>query len=166
MPKRQPRTSRSTEWTFTRRRQRCAIRCQLPFRTPIMPALRPDISRLGCLLASGCWSLLTQNRARPFVSSALEAPHVTRGNSMKKVKRATNDNMRQEYDFASMEGGVRGKYVRRLRAKSNLVLLDPELAEAFPTDAAVNEALRAVLKAASVVHTRRRRTTTSTVPRK
>jgi hypothetical protein len=59
--------------------------------------------------------------------------------------------MRREYDFASTKGGVRGKYVNRLRAGTNLVLLDPTLAEAFPTDAAVNQALRAVLNMAKVV---------------
>jgi len=59
--------------------------------------------------------------------------------------------MRPEYDFASMKGGVRGKYVTQYRAGTNIVLLDPELAEAFPTDAAVNHALRAVLKMAEVV---------------
>ena len=59
--------------------------------------------------------------------------------------------MRPEYDFASMEGDVRGKYVTQYHAGTNLVLLDPELAEAFPTDAAVNDALRAVLKMAEVV---------------
>jgi len=59
--------------------------------------------------------------------------------------------MRPEYDFASMKGGVRGKYVKRIRAGTNLVLLDPELSEAFPTDAAVNQALRAVLNIAKVV---------------
>ncbi len=59
--------------------------------------------------------------------------------------------MRPEYDFASMKGGVRGKYVRRYRAGTNLVLLEPDVAEAFPNDAAVNEALRAVLRATRVV---------------
>ena len=59
--------------------------------------------------------------------------------------------MRPEYDFASMKGGVRGKYVRRYRAGTNLVLLEPEVAQAFPNDAAVNEALRAVLRATRVV---------------
>ena len=59
--------------------------------------------------------------------------------------------MRPEYDFASMKGGVRGKYVRRYRAGTNLVLLEPEVARAFPDDAAVNEALRAVLRATRVV---------------
>jgi hypothetical protein len=32
--------------------------------------------------------------------------------------------MRPEYDFASMKGGVRGKYVTQYRAWRNLVLLD------------------------------------------
>jgi hypothetical protein len=59
--------------------------------------------------------------------------------------------MRPEYDFAAMKGGVRGKYVWRYRAGTNLVLLEPEVAEAFPNDAAVNEALRAVLRATRVV---------------
>ncbi len=70
---------------------------------------------------------------------------------MKKANRKSIDDMRPEYDFASMKGGVRGKYVNRYRAGTNLVLLDPELAEAFPTDAAVNQALRAVLTVTKVV---------------
>ena len=49
-----------------------------------------------------------------------------------------------------MKGGVRGKYVNKYRAGANLVLLDPEVARAFPTDAAVNQALRAVLTVAKV----------------
>ena len=53
--------------------------------------------------------------------------------------------MRPEYDFASMKGGVRGKYVKKYRAGTNLVLLDPDVAAAFPNDAAVNRALRPVM---------------------
>lgn len=64
---------------------------------------------------------------------------------MKKANRRFANDVRPEYDFASMKGGIRGKYVTRYRAGTNLVLLDPELAEAFPSDAAVNQALRAVL---------------------
>ena len=64
---------------------------------------------------------------------------------MKKASRKSANDMLPEYDFASMKGGVRGKYATQYRAGTNLVLLDPELAEVFPTDAAVNEALRAVL---------------------
>ncbi len=64
---------------------------------------------------------------------------------MKKDNRKSVNDMRPEYDFASMKGGVRGKYVTQYRAGTNLVLLDPEVAEAFPTDAAVNQTLRAVM---------------------
>ncbi|MGD1155486.1 MAG: hypothetical protein ABSA41_06610 [Terriglobia bacterium] len=70
---------------------------------------------------------------------------------MKKANRKSTNDMRPEYDFASMKGGVRGKYVKRYREGTNLILLDPELAEAFPTDAAVNDALRAVLKMTETV---------------
>jgi hypothetical protein len=63
-------------------------------------------------------------------------------------KNRTND-MHPEYDFSSMKGGVRGKYAARYRAGTNLMLLDPEVARAFPTDAAVNQTLRAVLEMAN-----------------
>jgi hypothetical protein len=43
--------------------------------------------------------------------------------------------MRPEYDFASTKGGVREKYVRPFREGPNIVLLDPEVAEAFSTRA-------------------------------
>jgi hypothetical protein len=61
------------------------------------------------------------------------------------------DDLRPEYDFASMRGGVRGKYTEQFRKGSNLVLLEPEIAEAFPSDAAVNEALRGVLSTTRAV---------------
>jgi len=70
---------------------------------------------------------------------------------MKKARKRSEDTMLPEYDFASMKGGVRGKYVKRLRAGSNLVLLEPDVAAAFRTDAAVNKALRAALDAAAAV---------------
>ena len=66
---------------------------------------------------------------------------------MKKASKREPDEMRAEYDFSSLKGGVRGKYARRFRAGTNLVLLEPEVAKAFPTDAAVNEALRTILRA-------------------
>lgn len=68
------------------------------------------------------------------------------------------DELRPEYDFASMKGGVRGKYADRYRTGTNLALLEPEVAQAFPTDQAVNEALRTVLKAAEGIP--RNKTTT------
>ncbi len=66
---------------------------------------------------------------------------------MKKGNKAVPDpDLRAEYDFASMTGGVRGKYAERYKAGVNLVLLEPEVAKAFPTAAAVNEALRAAMR--------------------
>jgi hypothetical protein len=67
-----------------------------------------------------------------------------------------NDDLRPEYDFSTLKGGVRGKYLHRYRSGTNLVLLEPELARAFPSDAAVNEALRAVLRASKLVRRSRR----------
>lgn len=70
---------------------------------------------------------------------------------MNKANRYAEDDMRAEYDFASMRGGVRGKYVDRLRKQSNIVVLEPEVAAAFPTEEAVNAALRGVLNTAQAV---------------
>ncbi|OFW38355.1 MAG: hypothetical protein A3J28_07345 [Acidobacteria bacterium RIFCSPLOWO2_12_FULL_60_22] len=67
---------------------------------------------------------------------------------MKKHARKGADELLPEYDFAKMPGGVRGKYVQRYQQGTNLALLDRDVAEAFPNDRAVNDALRAVLKAA------------------
>ena len=51
--------------------------------------------------------------------------------------------MRAEYDFSA---GVRGKYVDRYRRGVNVVLIDPELAEAFPDSKSVNDALRSLVQ--------------------
>jgi hypothetical protein len=66
---------------------------------------------------------------------------------MKKASRKHDDELRPEYDFSSLKGGVRGKYYRRFQAGTNIVRLEPDLAKAFPTDQAVNEALRTVVRA-------------------
>jgi hypothetical protein len=64
---------------------------------------------------------------------------------MKKRNPILVDALRPEYDFASMKGGVRGKYARRAREGTNIVLIEQEVSEAFPTERAVNEALKGVL---------------------
>ncbi|MDZ8107766.1 MAG: hypothetical protein RM338_19395 [Nostoc sp. DedQUE12a] len=66
----------------------------------------------------------------------------------KEVENEMEDELRPEYDFAQMEGGVRGKYVEQYRKKNNLVLLAPDVAQAFPNEEAVNEALRLLIKVA------------------
>jgi hypothetical protein len=62
-----------------------------------------------------------------------------------------NGDVRSEYNFAAMKGGVRGKYYERYRKGTNVVLLEPDVAEAFPTEDAVNEALRGILGTARAV---------------
>ncbi len=58
-----------------------------------------------------------------------------------------NDELRPEYDMRELlKVGVRGKYAERYRAGTNLVLLDPDVAKAFPSEQAVNEALRLVIQ--------------------
>lgn len=66
---------------------------------------------------------------------------------------AERDTMRAEYAF---RGGVRGKYVRRYREGTNIVVLDPDVAAAFKSSEAVNRALRAILDAAPPKRRRRR----------
>jgi len=56
------------------------------------------------------------------------------------------DELRSEYDFARMSGGVKGKYAEAYRRGTNLARLDPDVAKAFTTDKSVNEALRAQLR--------------------
>jgi len=68
---------------------------------------------------------------------------------MKKGKRSNGKELRREYKRADFPKGLaRGRYASRVRAGSNVVRLDPEIASAFPTSEAVNEALSTVLKAA------------------
>jgi len=62
--------------------------------------------------------------------------------------------MRAEYDFTN---GVRGRYAPRFREGVNVVVLDPDVAQAYGTSEAVNRALRAILEVAPT-RTRRRRT--------
>jgi hypothetical protein len=62
--------------------------------------------------------------------------------------KADADEMREEYDFAAMAGGVCGKYVDRYRQGDHMVRLEADVAAVFPTDAAVNEALRSLMRIA------------------
>lgn len=55
------------------------------------------------------------------------------------------DEIRKEYRREDLGKGVRGKYFERVSKGTNLVLLDKKVAKAFPTSAAVNEALIGLL---------------------
>jgi hypothetical protein len=65
---------------------------------------------------------------------------------MKKASRRATGDLRPEYkrsDFATL---VRGKYAQRVLKATNVVVLDPKVAKAFPNDRAVNKALRGLLR--------------------
>jgi len=65
---------------------------------------------------------------------------------MKKERDKVHDpEMREEYDFSK---GVRGKYAHRFAGGTNVVLLEPDVAEMFPDSKAVNSALRTLVNAA------------------
>ena len=65
----------------------------------------------------------------------------------KKLTEERNDELRPEYDLGELlKSGVQGKYADRYQEGTNIVLLDGDVAQAFPNDAAVNEALRLVIQ--------------------
>jgi hypothetical protein len=64
----------------------------------------------------------------------------------KNLVRPNEDDLRPEYNLSKLKGGVRVKYLERYRAGTNLALLAPDVRAAFPTDEAVNQALRSVMQ--------------------
>jgi len=65
---------------------------------------------------------------------------------MKKASRKPADELRPEYKRSDFTSLVRGKYAARVSQATNVVVLDPLVARAFPSDQAVNEALRGLLR--------------------
>ena len=83
---------------------------------------------------------------------------------MKKTRPTENDDLRAEYRRSDFPPPLeRGKYAKRLREASNVVVLSPEVAEAFPNESAVNSALLSLIKLARRTTRRpnRRKTGTS-----
>jgi uncharacterized DUF497 family protein len=72
------------------------------------------------------------------------------GDSMRKaLAKRRSDDLRPEYDLARLKGGVRGKYYEQATAGTNLVLLEPDVARAFPDSRSVNRALRLLQEVAT-----------------
>lgn len=68
------------------------------------------------------------------------------GKDRQRVKTPDNGELRAEYKRGDFPGGfVRGKYAQRLRESSNIVVLKPEVAKAFPNEEAVNTALLSLI---------------------
>jgi len=67
---------------------------------------------------------------------------------MKKAKAEITDELRTEYKRSDFGEVVRGKYAARIKDETNVVLLEPDIAQAFPNDEAVNKALRYLMEVA------------------
>jgi hypothetical protein len=76
---------------------------------------------------------------------------------VKKAKKLPADELRSEYTRSDLGVLVRGKYVDRLQESSNVVVLDPEVADLFPNGTSVNAALRALAEIAKRAGSMRRR---------
>ena len=66
----------------------------------------------------------------------------------KRADTQPKDELRGEYDASQLRDGVRGKYAERYHAGTNIILLEPDVADAFPDGESVNEALRMLMKIA------------------
>jgi hypothetical protein len=66
----------------------------------------------------------------------------------KKISPDLDDDLRPEYDLSKLKGGVRGKYARRFKEGTNVMLLSPDVAPYFPNPEAVNAALRSLVEIA------------------
>ena len=66
----------------------------------------------------------------------------------KEIYNEMEDDLRPEYDLSQLKNRVRGKYAEQYKKGTNLVLLAPDVAQAFPDSESVNEALRLLIKVA------------------
>jgi len=111
---------------------------------PCMLKMKSASFYLASPIEIACWSLCIPNGATGSDSSARGLQPQEKGSGMKRVK--NDPDILEEYDFS---GGVRGKYATRYAEGTNVVVIDPDVAEYFPDHDAVNEALRglaAILK--------------------
>jgi len=72
---------------------------------------------------------------------------------MSQARTRKTDELRPEYDFS---GAVRGKHHEAYKAGTNVVVLDADVAKAFPDSSSVNRALRLLLEIAQKQHTSKR----------
>jgi hypothetical protein len=73
------------------------------------------------------------------------------------MKKARVGEIRPDYRRDELGPGVRGKYLDAYRSGTNLILLSPDVAKAFPTEDAVNDALRSFVRVAQRTASTRRR---------
>lgn len=117
-------------------------RLSLTIADPEHSAREERFITLAAHTASGCWLSFIPSAAILSGSSVLGARIGESEEIMKKRPEPESEpEMRREYDFSR---GVRGKHASRYAKGSNVVVLDPDVAKAFPNAEAVNDSLPAL----------------------
>jgi|GEM_PF-183855 len=115
------------------------------FRIRTTRTTRVDAFSSGQHTLAGSWLWSTPIAATMSASSAPGGQPRLKGVRMN-TENNDSDDMREEYDFSD---GVRGKYAARFAEGSNVVVLDPDVADLFTDSKSVNEALRALAEIAA-----------------
>jgi hypothetical protein len=68
------------------------------------------------------------------------------------IKKQDEYDLKEEYDLSKMTILPKGRFDPKRRIGNNVIVLEPDVAKAFPDDEAVNEALRLILKAGKRIH--------------
>ncbi len=103
---------------------------------------------LDYLNETNCSWLLIRIAQEAYVLSAHERRQIMNDHSMKKDY--DDYELREEYDLAKLPIMPKGRFAPERRAGKNVVVLAPDVAQAFPDDKSVNEALRLVLRMAKI----------------
>ena len=99
---------------------------------------------MGTTLQANCSLSSTQIEAIISALSARDAPANENAVVMKKASnKSAGKRIRKEYDFSH---GERGKYARRYAQGTNVVVLEPDVAKAFPNSKVVNISLRGIIR--------------------
>ncbi len=69
------------------------------------------------------------------------------------IRKQDSYELKDEYDLSKMTILPRGRFSPERRMGKNIVVLEPDIAKAFPSDEEVNKALRLLLKASKISHT-------------
>ncbi|MEW6542830.1 MAG: serine protease [Nitrospirota bacterium] len=95
-----------------------------------------------------CMDIALESRVRRAAHEKPDPPQNRSDEFMKKRKSELHDWLRPEYKRSDFGKFVRGKYARQVRASTNVVVLDPQVAKVSPNDEAVNAALRGLMEVA------------------
>jgi uncharacterized DUF497 family protein len=99
---------------------------------------------MGSAFNGNCSLLFIRIEAIIFRSLARDAPAAESARVMKKASnKSSRKQVRNEYDFSQ---GERGKYVRRYKQGTNVVVLEPDVAKVFPNSKVVNVSLRGIIR--------------------